>query len=396
MMAPSAFPTATGIMFPAMSKMPTSAPTNMPSGKRNIFAMECSRPSVTNVMMGSQSAAIFAAAVCAEEAWKIATFTSQFAQAALPTMVSNGSEHFLTVSAATQAAAGLPTGTTESAKTVPARKRLPARLPMPEIVQMRQVFETTCFCPKPGCVQAGSAIVTKLPVSSSEPDSNTMERPTGNTAPVSSERRPGASARTVAVPPATTVVRAQPQPRRAPPRKELQKIWPVVRWVVRTPFLARNFMVSSALHEGGPAAAAPGDFAPPPTAGAEAAAAAAGSVAVAAAVAGATAPGAPAPARSLRAVTAATPCVMRSWSVRYRMSTGDCTPSFTRTASTSAPAGNRATPSQNAMSSLPGSGGGCAATTGSATASSTGGPSSSNGMSKGSIQDVMAACTWLS
>mmetsp|Transcript_72305 Transcript_72305/g.207456 ORF Transcript_72305/g.207456 Transcript_72305/m.207456 type:complete len:244 (+) Transcript_72305:249-980(+) len=227
--APRALPIATGTMLAAMSNALTSAPRSMPSGSRNMFAIECSRPNATNVMTGSHKLAIFAADVCAEDAWKMATLTSQLAQAPFPTAMASGKAHFFTVSAVSQAAAGLPMGTMERAKQVTAKNKLPARFPAPLMPQMRQVLATTWLFETPGCVHAGSAMVTKLPVSSSEPESSTMERPTGKTAPVRSERRPGASARTAAEPPATTTVSAQPQPRRDPPKKELQKICPSLR-----------------------------------------------------------------------------------------------------------------------------------------------------------------------
>merc|ERR1712226_1368147 len=99
--------------------------------------------------------------------------------------------------------------------------KLPVRFPTPLRPQTRQVLATTCSFLTPGCVHAGSVTVTKFPVSSSEPDKSTMDNPVGNTAPASNASNPGVDERAAAEPPATTVVSAQPNPRREPPKNEL-------------------------------------------------------------------------------------------------------------------------------------------------------------------------------
>ena len=53
-------PSVTGKMFPiSICDTDTSAPYNIPCGIKNIFAMECSNPIVTNAVMGQKIAKIF-------------------------------------------------------------------------------------------------------------------------------------------------------------------------------------------------------------------------------------------------------------------------------------------------------------------------------------------------
>ena len=56
------FPSVTGKMFPkSICDTDTSAPYNIPCGIKNIFAIECSNPMVTNAVIGQKMAKIFPA-----------------------------------------------------------------------------------------------------------------------------------------------------------------------------------------------------------------------------------------------------------------------------------------------------------------------------------------------
>mmetsp|Transcript_1764 Transcript_1764/g.5206 ORF Transcript_1764/g.5206 Transcript_1764/m.5206 type:complete len:222 (-) Transcript_1764:25-690(-) len=77
----------------------------------------------------------------------------------------------------------------------------------------------------------GSACVRKFAVTSSDLDSTMRLRPSGKTVPRRSACRPGSPARHGA-PPATTIIRMEPQDSMAPPRNDAAKSWslPLSRW----------------------------------------------------------------------------------------------------------------------------------------------------------------------
>merc|ERR1719382_768058 len=72
------------------------APANMPAGRRNMFATECSKPMATNMEIGNQMPTILPARSFAEVARKTAMQTSQLHMMALTTVCQNDALHFVT------------------------------------------------------------------------------------------------------------------------------------------------------------------------------------------------------------------------------------------------------------------------------------------------------------
>ena len=205
------FPSVTGKMFPkSICDTDTSAPYNIPCGIKNIFAIECSNPMVTNAVIGQMMAKIFPATLVVAIVPHTAKHTNQLHSTPLTNATINGNVVAFIVAIAI-AGAGFAAEVI-AMYAMYAKNTDPAKLPAYDTAQ----FFITCawvtfFDNKP------LNITNTFPVNNSAPVNITMVNPNGRpNRPFTRFESPGFEAAKAGELPPTVVKSRPPKPMSAP------------------------------------------------------------------------------------------------------------------------------------------------------------------------------------
>jgi len=205
------FPSVTGKMFPkSICDTETSAPYNIPCGIKNMFAIECSNPMVTNAVIGQKMAKILPATLVVAIVPHTAKHTNQLHNTPLKNATMNGKVVAFIVAIAI-AGAGFAADVI-AAYAMYAKNTDPAKFPAYDTSQ----FFITCACVtffdnKP------LNITNTFPVNNSAPVKMTMVKPKGNpNAPLTRFESPGFEAANAGDEPPTVVNNNPPKPMSAP------------------------------------------------------------------------------------------------------------------------------------------------------------------------------------
>lgn len=213
------FPSVTGKMFPkSICDTETSAPYNIPCGIKNMFAIECSNPMVTNAVIGQKMAKILPATLVVAIVPHTAKHTNQLHNTPLKNATMNGKVVAFIVAIAI-AGAGFAADVI-AAYAMYAKNTDPAKFPAYDTSQ----FFITCACVtffdnKP------LNITNTFPVNNSAPVKMTMVKPKGNpNAPLTRFESPGFEAANAGDEPPTVVNNNPPKPMSAPAVKLNAKV----------------------------------------------------------------------------------------------------------------------------------------------------------------------------
>jgi len=205
------FPSVTGKMFPkSICDTDTSAPYNIPCGIKNIFAIECSNPMVTNAVIGQKMAKIFPATLVVAIVPHTAKHTNQLHSTPLTNATITGNVVAFIVAIAI-AGAGFAAEVI-AMYAMYAKNTDPAKLPAYDTAQ----FFITCarvtfFDNKP------LNITNTFPVNNSAPVNITMVNPNGRpNRPFTRFESPGFAAANAGELPPTVVKNRPPNPMSAP------------------------------------------------------------------------------------------------------------------------------------------------------------------------------------
>jgi len=205
------FPSVTGKMFPkSICDTDTSAPYNIPCGIKNIFAIECSNPMVTNAVIGQKMAKIFPATLVVAIVPHTAKHTNQLHSTPLTNATITGNVVAFIVAIAI-AGAGFAAEVI-AMYAMYAKNTDPAKLPAYDTAQ----FFITCarvtfFDNKP------LNITNTFPVNNSAPVNITMVNPNGRpNRPFTRFESPGFAAANAGELPPTVVKNRPPKPMSAP------------------------------------------------------------------------------------------------------------------------------------------------------------------------------------
>ena len=205
------FPSVTGKMFPkSICDTETSAPYNIPCGIKNMFAIECSNPMVTNAVIGQKMAKILPATLVVAIVPHTAKHTNQLHNTPLKNATMNGKVVAFIVAIAI-AGAGFAADVI-AVYAMYAKNTDPAKFPAYDTSQ----FFITCACVtffdnKP------LNITNTFPVNNSAPVKMTMVNPKGNpNAPLTRFESPGFEAANAGDEPPTVVNNNPPKPMSAP------------------------------------------------------------------------------------------------------------------------------------------------------------------------------------
>lgn len=205
------FPSVTGKMFPkSICDTDTSAPYNIPCGIKNIFAIECSNPMVTNAVIGQKMAKIFPATLVEAIVPHTAKHTNQLHSTPLTNATVTGNVVAFIVAIAI-AGAGFAAEVI-AMYAMYAKNTDPAKLPAYDTAQ----FFITCarvtfFDNKP------LNITNTFPVNNSAPVNITMVNPNGRpNRPFTRFESPGFAAANAGELPPTVVKNRPPKPMSAP------------------------------------------------------------------------------------------------------------------------------------------------------------------------------------
>ena len=205
------FPSVTGKMFPkSICDTDTSAPYNIPCGIKNIFAIECSNPMVTNAVIGQKMAKIFPATLVEAIVPHTAKHTNQLHSTPLTNATVTGNVVAFIVAIAI-AGAGFA-AEVSAMYAMYAKNTDPAKLPAYDTAQ----FFITCarvtfFDNKP------LNITNTFPVNNSAPVNITMVNPNGKpNRPFTRFESPGFAAANAGELPPTVVKNRPPNPMSAP------------------------------------------------------------------------------------------------------------------------------------------------------------------------------------
>ena len=205
------FPSVTGKMFPkSICDTDTSAPYNIPCGIKNIFAIECSNPMVTNAVIGQKMAKIFPATLVEAIVPHTAKHTNQLHSTPLTNATVTGNVVAFIVAIAI-AGAGFAAEVIAT-YAMYAKNTDPAKLPAYDTAQ----FFITCarvtfFDNKP------LNITNTFPVNNSAPVNITMVNPNGRpNRPFTRFESPGFAAANAGELPPTVVKNRPPKPMSAP------------------------------------------------------------------------------------------------------------------------------------------------------------------------------------
>jgi hypothetical protein len=205
------FPSVTGKMFPkSICDTETSAPYNIPCGIKNMFAIECSNPMVTNAVIGQKMAKILPATLVVAIVPHTAKHTNQLHNTPLKNATMNGKVVAFIVAIAI-AGAGFAADVI-AVYAMYAKNTDPAKFPAYDTSQ----FFITCACVtffdnKP------LNITNTFPVNNSAPVKMTMVKPKGNpNAPLTRFESPGFEAANAGDEPPTVVNNNPPKPMSAP------------------------------------------------------------------------------------------------------------------------------------------------------------------------------------
>ena len=199
------FPRVTGKMFPkSICDTETSAPYNIPCGIKNMFAIECSNPMVTNAVIGQKMAKILPATLVVAIVPHTARHTSQLHRTPLTKATPSGNVALLVA---------IPTAAAVIAiHAAYAMNTLPAKFPTYENTHDRincVVFTAPFINPL--------SMTKTFPVNNSPPVRITRDNPAGNPiAPFTNALNPGFEDANPGDDPPTQVMSNAPSPMSAP------------------------------------------------------------------------------------------------------------------------------------------------------------------------------------
>ena len=206
------FPSVTGMMFPVIiCAHVTFAPSIIPCGIKNMFATLCSKPSVTNIVIGQKMARIFPATDVVAIVPHTARHTSQLHNTPLANAALNGKDA-LAVAIPIAAAVVAGAAAVNAVYANHAMNTEPAKFPTYDNAHDRASADAST------APFNNPLVITKtFPVNNSAPVRITIVNPAGKPiAPFKNELNPGLALASAGDDPPTAVMSIAPNPMSAP------------------------------------------------------------------------------------------------------------------------------------------------------------------------------------